>query len=42
MNKPLYLSKQEMELFHGLRQVCSQGDTYSELIIIFCFRATVR
>ena len=24
MNKPLYLSKQEMELFHGLRQVCCQ------------------
>ena len=29
MNKPLYLSKQEMELFHGLRQVSSHwsGDT---------------
>ena len=25
MNKPLYLSKQEMELFHGLRQVCSRS-----------------
>ena len=43
MNKPLYLSKQEMELFHGLRQVCIQHISHVQSLSCYSlFRATVQ